>query len=126
MKRFSILAITFVLTAAMLTACRSDNGKNTTATTQVTTTAPTTRATTAPTTRPTTPQTTQRPTSPENTTIGPDGTVGTEDNSTYTDGGMDSNDTPGNPTIDEVWQAFLVAQAAQQSVETGVPVKIEE
>ena len=38
---------------------------------------------------------------------------------------MIENDTPGNPTIDEVWQAFLVAQAAQKSVETGVPVKIE-
>ena len=38
---------------------------------------------------------------------------------------MIENDTPGNPTIDEVWQAFLVAQAAQESVETGVSVKIE-
>ena len=38
---------------------------------------------------------------------------------------MIENDTPGNPTIDEVWQAFVVAQAAQQSVETGVPVKVE-
>ena len=38
---------------------------------------------------------------------------------------MIENDTPGNPTIDEVWRAFLVAQAAQKSVETGVPVKIE-
>jgi predicted dehydrogenase len=39
---------------------------------------------------------------------------------------MIENDTPGNPTIDEVWRAFLVAQAAQESVETGKPVRIEE
>ena len=39
---------------------------------------------------------------------------------------MIENDTPGNPTIDEVWQAFRVAQAAQQSIETGAPVRIEE
>ena len=80
MKRISILAITFVLTAAMLPACRSDNGKATTATTQMTTTAPPTRATT--------PLTTQRPTSPENTTIGPDGTVGTDDGTTSTEDSM--------------------------------------
>lgn len=39
---------------------------------------------------------------------------------------MIENDTPGNPTIDEVWQAFRVAQAAQESIETGKPVRIEE
>ena len=39
---------------------------------------------------------------------------------------MIENDAPGNPTIDEVWRAFLVAQAAQESVETGKPVRIEE
>ena len=39
---------------------------------------------------------------------------------------MIENDTPGNPTIDEVWRAFLVAQAAQESIETGKPVRIEE
>lgn len=39
---------------------------------------------------------------------------------------MIENDTPGNPTIDEVWQAFRVAQAAQKSIETGKPVKIED
>ena len=39
---------------------------------------------------------------------------------------MIENDTPGNPTIDEVWQAFRVAQAAQQSIETGAPVRIED
>ena len=38
---------------------------------------------------------------------------------------MIENDTPGNPTIDEVWQAFRVAQAAQQSIETGKPVQID-
>lgn len=97
MKRISILAITFVLTAAMLTACRSDNSKNTTAATQMTTTAPTTRATTTPTTRATTPQTTQLPTSPENTTIGPDGTVGTEGGNNSTDDSMtNSGDSDSN------------------------------
>ena len=39
---------------------------------------------------------------------------------------MIENDTPGNPTIDDVWQAFRVAQAAQQSIETGKPVQIED
>ena len=39
---------------------------------------------------------------------------------------MIENDTPGNPTIDEVWQAFRVAQAAQESIESGRPVRIEE
>lgn len=39
---------------------------------------------------------------------------------------MIENDTPGNPTIDEVWQAFRVAQAAQESIETGKPVRIED
>lgn len=39
---------------------------------------------------------------------------------------MIENDTPGNPTIDDVWQAFRVAQAAQQSIETGRPVQIED
>lgn len=39
---------------------------------------------------------------------------------------MIENDAPGNPTIDEVWRAFLVAQAAQESVETGKPVRIAE
>lgn len=97
MKRISILAITFVLTAAMLTACRSDNGRDTTATTQMTTTAPTTRATTTPTTRATTPQTTLRPTAPENTTIGPDGTVGTDDGTTSTEDSMtNSGDSDSN------------------------------
>ena len=115
MKRFSILAIAFVLTAAMLTACRSDNGRNTIATTQAMTTAPTTRATTTPTTRPTTPQTTQRPTSPENTTIGPDGTVGTEDNSTYTDGSMDSSSTTGNSNSDMAGRARGAMRNATKS-----------
>lgn len=91
MKRISILALTFVLTAAMLTACRNDNGADTSASTKLTT-APTTRATTAPTTRPSTsPSTTQRPTDPENTTIGPDGTVGTEGGNNSGDGGMNSD-----------------------------------
>ena len=39
---------------------------------------------------------------------------------------MIENDTPGNPTIDDVWQAFLVAQAAQKSIESGETVRIEE
>lgn len=39
---------------------------------------------------------------------------------------MIENDTPGNPTIDDVWRAFRVAQAAQESVETGKPVRIED
>ena len=39
---------------------------------------------------------------------------------------MIENDTPGNPTIDDVWRAFLVAQAAQESIESGRPVRIEE
>lgn len=39
---------------------------------------------------------------------------------------MIENDTPGNPTIDEVWRAFRVAQAAQESIETGKPVRIED
>ena len=39
---------------------------------------------------------------------------------------MIENDTPGNPTIDDVWRAFLVAQAAQESVETGKPVTIAD
>ena len=39
---------------------------------------------------------------------------------------MIENDTPGNPTIDDVWQAFRVAQAAQESIETGKPVRIED
>ena len=38
---------------------------------------------------------------------------------------MIENDTPGNPTIDDVWSAFRVAQAAQESIETGKPIKIE-
>ena len=33
-------------------------------------------------------------------------------------------DTPGNPTIDDVWRAFRVAQAAEESVETGKTVYI--
>ena len=36
MKRFSILAFTFVLTAAMLTGCRNDSDKDTSASTQMT------------------------------------------------------------------------------------------
>ena len=39
---------------------------------------------------------------------------------------MIENDAPGNPTIDEVWRAFRVAQAAQESIETGKPVRIED
>ena len=39
---------------------------------------------------------------------------------------MIENDTPGNPSIDDVWRAFLVAQAAQESIETGKTVKIPE
>ena len=39
---------------------------------------------------------------------------------------MIENDTPGNPTIDDVWQAFLVAQAAQKSIESGKTVRIED
>ena len=39
---------------------------------------------------------------------------------------MIENDTPGNPTIEDVWQAFLVAQAAQKSIESGETVRIEE
>lgn len=38
---------------------------------------------------------------------------------------MIENNTPGSPTIDDVWNAFLVAQAAQESIETGKPVKIK-
>ena len=99
MKRLSILALTFILTATMLTACRSNKGNNTTATTQMTTTAPLTRPTTAPTTATTMPpQTTQGPTSPQNTTIGPGGTVGTENNDQYTDETIIPEDSgmPGN------------------------------
>lgn len=39
---------------------------------------------------------------------------------------MIEHDTPGSPTIDDVWRAFLVAQSAQQSLETGRPVAIPE
>ena len=39
---------------------------------------------------------------------------------------MIENNTPGNPTIDDVWQAFVVAEAAQKSVETGKTVYITE
>jgi predicted dehydrogenase len=35
-------------------------------------------------------------------------------------------DTPGNPTIDDVWRAFRVAQAAEESVETGKTVYISD
>ena len=87
MKRFTILALTFVLAASMLTACRKDNGSTTTAATKLPAIDPTTRATTAPTTRPSTsPSTTQMPTDPQNTTIGPDGTVGAEGSNNSTDG----------------------------------------
>lgn len=97
MKRFTILALIFVLTASMLAGCRNNNGNTTTASTQVTTAAPTTRATTAPTTRPSTaPSTTQIPTDPQNTTIGPDGTVGTESGNDSTDGGMNSDGSGSN------------------------------
>ena len=101
MKKISILALTLILTVAMLTACRSGNGNDTSDATQMTTTAPTTRATTAPTTRPATiPSTTQMPTDPQNTTIGPDGTVGTDpttNNGTEPAGpGTNSTDTTGD------------------------------
>ena len=106
MKRFSILAFTLVLTVAMLTACRSGNGKDTSAATQMTTTAPTTRATTTPTTANTTvPHTTQRPTSPESTTIGPDGTVGTDGGSNSADTTMDPGDTGSDATGDMAGRA---------------------
>lgn len=39
---------------------------------------------------------------------------------------MIENNSPGNPTIDEVWQAFRVAEAAQESVETGKTIQIED
>lgn len=39
---------------------------------------------------------------------------------------MIENDTAGNPTIDDVWQAFKVAQAAQKSIESGATVRIED
>ena len=38
---------------------------------------------------------------------------------------MIENDTAGNPTIDDVWQAFKVAQAAQKSIESGNTIRIE-
>lgn len=38
---------------------------------------------------------------------------------------MIEHDTPGNPSIDEVWSSFCVAQAAQKSVETGVSIRVE-
>ena len=37
---------------------------------------------------------------------------------------MIEKDAPGNPTIDDVWSAFQVAQAAQESIETGKTIKI--
>ena len=37
---------------------------------------------------------------------------------------MIEKDVPGNPTIDDVWSAFQVAQAAQESIETGKTIKI--
>lgn len=40
--------------------------------------------------------------------------------------GMIENNTGGNPTIDEVWQAFRVAQAAQESIETGCRIEISD
>lgn len=39
---------------------------------------------------------------------------------------MIENDTPGNPTIDDVWSAFRVAQAAQESLETGKTIRIAD
>lgn len=38
--------------------------------------------------------------------------------------GMIENNLPGTPTIDEVWQSFLVAKAAEQAIELGTTVKI--
>ncbi len=39
---------------------------------------------------------------------------------------MIEKDLPGNPTIDEVWSAFRVAQAAQESLETKRTVYLED
>jgi len=40
--------------------------------------------------------------------------------------GMIEGTTPGSPTIDDVWQAFLIAKAAEQSIAEGVPVQISQ
>ena len=115
MKRFMILAFVLVLTAAMLTGCRNDKGNNTTAATKPPMTRPATAPTTAPTT---TPRTTQRPTAPENTTIGPDGTVGTEGGNSATDGPMTTDGTNGNgsdPTGDMAGRARGAMRNAARS-----------
>ena len=120
MKRFTILALTLVLTASMLSGCRNDNGNDTSAATKLTT-APTTRATTVPTTRTTTtPSTTQQHTAPENTTIGPDGTVGTEGGNNGAEGGMNSdgsvtNDNGSDTTGDMAGRARGSMRSATRS-----------
>ena len=98
MKKFSILALTLVLTATMLTACRSDNGKNTSAPTVTTQTIPrvTTAPTTAPTTTTTVPRNTTGMTDPQDTTIGPDGTVGTDGTDSGTEESNDGTDSTGD------------------------------
>lgn len=95
MKKFSILALTLVLTATMLTACRRDNGTNTS--NPVATTQAPPRVTTAPTTAPTTettiPRNTTGMTDPQDTTIGTDGTVGTDGTDSGTEGSNNGTDS---------------------------------
>ena len=64
MKKFSVIALTFVLTAGLLTACRAPSTDETTApgSDYSTTGTTATRPTTAPTTVPTTPATMPNPT----------------------------------------------------------------
>ena len=38
---------------------------------------------------------------------------------------MIEHDTDGNPTIDDVWSAFRVAQAAEESLQTGKTVQVD-
>lgn len=38
---------------------------------------------------------------------------------------MIEEDVPGTPTLPEVWQAFRVAQAAEQSIRTGQPIVVD-
>lgn len=69
MKKFMIMALSLILTTAMLTACGcTANVGNTTSTTASTTTATTTAATTLPTTAPTTQPTVPSSLPPQATT----------------------------------------------------------
>ena len=76
MKKIAIIALSFVLTAALFCGCRRNVGTETSAPTE--TTKPTTAPTTAPTTVPTTAPTTV-PTTPTNESENPGATGGQTD-----------------------------------------------